>query len=164
MCSRLVVAAILFSATPAVLAAQHTHGVATLDIAIDDRTVTLRLVASADDIYGFERAPRTDAERAARHAGLETLRTDVTTLFAFDRALGCTPSTPIVTDAPPPSGSRHREVVAEYAFRCQRSPRGSRVPLGVWARLPELTSIKVTLLLGDDVAVRTLTRGQVLTF
>jgi len=146
---------------PVAAAAQHTHGVATLDVAVDDRTVNLRLVASADDVYGFERAPRTDAERAARDAALDALRRGPLTLFAFDPRAGCAVSTVRVTDDPA-AGSSHREVVAEYALACQRSPARTRLRLELMTRFPDISAIKVTRLSGDEAVVRTLKRGDAL--
>jgi hypothetical protein len=157
--SRLLVA--FLCTLPAAAMAQHTHGVATLDVAVDDRTVNLRLVASADDVYGFERAPRTDAERATRRAALDALRTAAATLFVFDARVNCVVSSARVTDDPA-AGSSHREVVAEYALQCQRTPVGTRLRLDLLTRFPDISSVKATRLSGDEAVVRTLKRGDAL--
>lgn len=44
--------------------APHVHGVAELDVAIDERHLTVMLTSPLDNLLGFEHAPRTDEERA----------------------------------------------------------------------------------------------------
>jgi hypothetical protein len=73
----LVVASIASGiATPGTVAAAgaHSHGVATLDVAIDGPTITLKLQSPLDSLLGFERAPRNDAERERVRAMAQTLR------------------------------------------------------------------------------------------
>ncbi|MFT3960918.1 DUF2796 domain-containing protein [Propionivibrio sp.] len=41
----------------------HTHGRVELDVAIDTQAITLQIESPLDNFLGFERAPRTDAER-----------------------------------------------------------------------------------------------------
>jgi hypothetical protein len=41
----------------------HVHGVATLDIAVEARKITVQLESPLDNLLGYERTPRTDAER-----------------------------------------------------------------------------------------------------
>jgi hypothetical protein len=43
----------------------HVHGVASLQIAVDGPRLTLNLSSPLDSFLGFERAPRTDKEKAA---------------------------------------------------------------------------------------------------
>ena len=61
-----VAVALMLSALP-VLAAQpahaHVHGAVQLDVAVDGPTLTLTLEAPLDSVVGFERAPRTAAEK-----------------------------------------------------------------------------------------------------
>ena len=57
----------LASLFPSVASAEqaHEHGVATLDVAVDGRTLTLQFESPLDNVVGFEHAPRTDKQRAA---------------------------------------------------------------------------------------------------
>lgn len=41
----------------------HTHGQLELDAAIDGQTITLQIASPLDNLLGFERAPRTEAEK-----------------------------------------------------------------------------------------------------
>ena len=46
----------------------HQHGVARLDLAVDGGTVTIAVEMPLDALVGFERSPRTGAERQAAAA------------------------------------------------------------------------------------------------
>lgn len=83
--------------------AAHEHGRATLDVAVDAGTVTMRLSAPAMDVVGFEHAPRTDAQREAAESANALLRQH-RTLFAFPVAARCTFGGADVT---PPSWAGH---------------------------------------------------------
>ncbi|MCB1546297.1 MAG: DUF2796 domain-containing protein [Hyphomicrobiaceae bacterium] len=48
----------------------HQHGVARLDLAVDGGTVTIAVEMPLDALVGFERSPRTGAERQAAAAAL----------------------------------------------------------------------------------------------
>lgn len=75
-----------------VLAAPHVHGVVALDVALDvaleGPRVVLSLKAPLDSLVGFERAPRTDAERRAAADVPARLR-EPDALFKLDPATGC---------------------------------------------------------------------------
>jgi hypothetical protein len=69
-------------------AGAHVHGASALTIATAGANVEMRLVAPGSDIVGFERQARSDAERAAVDAALQTLK-DPLALFAFAPDAGC---------------------------------------------------------------------------
>ena len=82
--------ALLFAATGLAWAGKaHQHGVAQLDVAVEPTRVTLELDTPLDNLLGFERAPRTDAERAVVDKALARLRA-ADGLFRIDGAAGCT--------------------------------------------------------------------------
>lgn len=82
-------AALLWSAQASgVLAAPHVHGVVALNVALDGSRVVLSLKAPLDSLVGFERPPRTDAERRAAADALARLR-QPDALFKLDPAAGC---------------------------------------------------------------------------
>jgi hypothetical protein len=70
-----------------VLAAPHVHGVVALDVALEGPRVVLSLKAPLDSLVGFERAPRTDAERRAAADVPARLR-EPDALFKLDPATG----------------------------------------------------------------------------
>lgn len=76
----------------------HTHGHAELDLAIDQRAITLHLSSPLDGFLGFERAPRTDAERRQVIDVMARLKA-ADRLFQPDPAAGCRLSD-VTIDAP----------------------------------------------------------------
>ena len=76
-------------ATPGWAGKAHEHGVARLDIAIDAGGITLERTTPLDNLLGFERGPRTDAERKVADAALAKLRA-AAGFFSIDPAAGCT--------------------------------------------------------------------------
>jgi hypothetical protein len=89
----LAIAAALFASAP-FLAAQaqqqhaHVHGQLKLDVAIDGPTVVIDMESPLDNIVGFERAPKTDAEKKTVEAAIAQLRA-ADKLFAIDPAANC---------------------------------------------------------------------------
>ncbi len=67
----------------------HTHGRITLDAAIDTEAVTLQIEAPLDSFLGFERAPKSPAEKARVAEMVASLRA-ADSLFKIDPAGGCT--------------------------------------------------------------------------
>jgi len=74
----------------------HEHGVAKVDVAIEGGKLTVALQSPLDSLLGFERAPRTDAERKAAADMLARLRSGGA-LFKADAAAQCTLSKAEVT-------------------------------------------------------------------
>lgn len=66
----------------------HTHGRMALDVAIDAQTITLAIESPLDGLLGFERAPRSDAERR-RVADMAARLRAADQLFQPDPAAGC---------------------------------------------------------------------------
>lgn len=132
---------------PALLEAQtkaHTHGVAELDIGIEGRTGTLEFRAPAEDLYGFEHAPRTAAERAKQTAAFATLRTQAATLIRFDAALGCALTATSVGVVEEKGG--HGHVHATYTLACRVAPAGKPIAFGFSKAFPGVRAVKVQLI------------------
>lgn len=139
----------------------HTHGVATLDIAIEGRTGVLRFASPAEDIYGFERAPRTPAERQRRDAALAQLRTRFADLVIFETSLGCRITSTSLTDAVDRAAEHdrahaagrdhdddggHAEVIGDYALTCAQPPAGRDIRFGITRAFPAVRTVQVQLL------------------
>ena len=89
--------ALLMAMWPAAHAGKaHEHGVAKVDVAIEGSKLTVALQSPLDSLLGFERAPRTDAERKAAADMLARLRSGGA-LFKADAAAQCTLSKAEVT-------------------------------------------------------------------
>jgi hypothetical protein len=127
----------------------HQHGVAQLDIGVDPGRITLLLTMPLDSLVGFERAPRSDAERAQIEAALARLRS-AATLLRIDPAAQCTPG-PVALDsamlglgttkAAPKEG--HDDVEASVEFTCKEGTKAGFVEVGLFEAFPRLTRIDV---------------------
>ena len=134
----------------------HTHGLATLNIVIEGRTGMLEFSAPAEDLYGFERAPRTAAERERRDAALARLRRRMGELVLFDASLGCTITAKEVRDAHDAhghdhgkAGGDHADVHGEYAIACERAPAGKDIRFAFSKAFPAIKTVQVQLLSDD---------------
>lgn len=127
---RLLIPALLALAGSVAAAPQaHEHGVARLDVAVDGSTLSIALQAPLDGLTGFERAPRTEAERRLAAEVLAKLE-DAGALFKPDAAAGCKPTetrvdAPVLTPDAAPAQGEHADLDASYAFTC-RSPQALR--------------------------------------
>jgi Protein of unknown function (DUF2796) len=63
----------------------HVHGGARLDIAVEPRRILLFFETPLDNLVGFERAPRTDAERRRADEAVARLKAG-DQMFRFDPA------------------------------------------------------------------------------
>ncbi len=66
----------------------HVHGVAALNVAIEDRSIAIEWISPAMNLVGFEHAPRTESEHQALHAARQQLEAG-DDLFEFPQAAGC---------------------------------------------------------------------------
>ncbi|MFT3956649.1 MAG: DUF2796 domain-containing protein [Piscinibacter sp.] len=123
------------------------HGAATLDVAVEARRLTIALDTPLDGLLGFERAPRSDAERRAAEQAVATLRT-ADTLFAIDPAAGCRlVSVELVSAAlklGPAAAAKddgHADLEAEFNFDCARAP--AFVEVGLFKAFPRIARLDV---------------------
>jgi ATP-dependent Clp protease adaptor protein ClpS len=63
--SRSLICGVLISLAAAAASKPHEHGTVRLDVSIEGPQLTIAMTAALDNWLGFERAPRTDAERKA---------------------------------------------------------------------------------------------------
>jgi len=139
----------------------HTHGEATLDIGIEGRRGTLVFRAPAEDLYGFERAPRTSAERTAQLAVLNVLRSQPASLVRFDAALGCSLTAETVGVVEEKGG--HGDVQARYTVDCRVPPAGRPMTFAFSKAFPGVRTVKVQLVSDTAQVGTTITndRGSV---
>lgn len=141
--------------TQAAQAAQpHEHGVARLDVAVDAGRVSIELDTPLDNLLGFERAPRTDAERDKATALVARLRA-ADSLFRIDAAAGCTLLKVDLVSAPlqlgnaaagaaaSPAASEHSDLNAVFEFRCKNGTRAGFVEVGLFEAFAALKRIEL---------------------
>lgn len=140
-------------ATSAALAAPaHEHGIARLNIAVEDRAVLIELDTPLDNLLGFERAPRSAAERRAADAAVARLR-DAAALWRFDADAACRSAAVALHSAALGLGEvaagaahgDHADLEASWRFDCERPPRALEHGLfEAFARLQRLEVRSVT--------------------
>jgi hypothetical protein len=104
----------------------HEHGVVRLSIAVEGDRLTIGLDAPLDSLLGFERAPRSDAEKKAASEVLGKL-SEPAGLFKPTAEAGCKPMDSAV-DAPVlQSGTSarggHADLQGSYVFQCTAPDR-----------------------------------------
>jgi hypothetical protein len=115
----------------------HEHGVARLDVAVAANGVSIELDTPLDNLLGFERAPRTDAERDKVQAAVARLR-DGAALFRIDPAAGCTLASVDLLSAPLQLGRAsattgdHGDLEGSYQFTCKAGARAGFVEVGLF--------------------------------
>lgn len=130
----------------------HQHGTARLDIAVDAARVSIVLDTPLDNLLGFERAPRTDAERQHTDAALVLLR-DAGRLFRIDPAAGCTPTRvelesavlKLGGDGGVPAQEGHADLEGRYDFSCKQGGRAAFVEVGLFEAFKGLQRLDLQL-------------------
>src|SRR5687767_8084538 len=124
--ARVAAAVAAFGAAPlSHTAPAHQHGVAALDIVVDCNTLTVQFASPLDNMLGFERAPRSDAEHQQVKAMTGRLNA-AEAMFKIDPAAGCrVASVELVsavlklgTPAPGEGADGHADIDARYEFTC----------------------------------------------
>ena len=129
----------------------HSHGDAKLDIAVDGKTVSFDLESPGDVIFGFERRPKNDEEKAKIAAEMVRLSEKASELFIFPADAGCTLAEKEIEasqalDAPKEKASEHADVDASYKFNCTSEMSGKKIATGLFKAWPRLKNLKVQIL------------------
>jgi hypothetical protein len=128
----------------------HQHGFGKLEVAVAADGIEIRLDAALDGFVGFERAPRTDAERQRVREAEARLR-DGATLFAIDPAAGCTLQAVALSAAvlgwgdaaaTAPVGE-HADLEAVYTFRCTDGARAGFIEQGLFQAFNRMRRVEV---------------------
>jgi hypothetical protein len=125
----------------------HVHGVAALEVTVEGDRLTLEFTSPLDNLVGFERAPRTDKEKARVAQALERLRKPED-LFVPSAAARCKAG-PVKIDAPvldtpakAPKGE-HASLAATVEFRCEQPQSLSGVRVMLFDAFPSVKRIDV---------------------
>lgn len=142
---------LLAAAQPAWAGKAHEHGVMKLDVALEGNTLSIALESPLDSFLGFERAPRTDAERKAAADLLSRLRgpDKGPPLFTADAAALCTLSkadvrAPVLeARAQAAAKDGHADLDADYTFTCAQPAQLKSLDLGLFDTYRRLKRIDV---------------------
>ena len=139
--------------------AAHQHGVASLQVALERDALTITLDSPLDNLLGFERGPRNDAERARVRAMAQRLH-DAGALLQPDAAAACrllevtlassaiepallargsAPSTPAGTAK---AADGHADLDATFTYQCGQPLALKRLAVdGLFKAFPRLRKI-----------------------
>ena len=117
----------------------HVHGIAKLDIAVEANKLSLHLDSPLDNILGFERAPRTEAERKQVDAAVAKLK-DAAAMFKIDPAAQCKPAHVELASAalklgqpdPTEAESGHADIDVSFEFDCVDASKAGYVDVGLF--------------------------------
>ncbi|MCT9126589.1 DUF2796 domain-containing protein [Cupriavidus gilardii] len=152
----------------------HVHGQATLDVAVEGPVLSIALASPLDNVFGFERLPRTDAERAKVRQATATLR-DGAALFRPSPEADCRLEAAQVYfgklhhgltgegEAPhgqPQAGHQHADLDADYRFRCARPEALRSLEVRVFRLFPGVSRIAAQLAAETRQSGATLTPAQ----
>lgn len=145
----LMAAFALLAADPAQAAGKHVHGEMAMDVAIDGPVLRVELRAPLDSLVGFERAPRTAAERQAAAAALARLR-DPGSWLKPDAAAGCTAGPVQIEDnllepaaKPGDAGDGHADIELAVEWRCASPAALKDIDVALFEAFPRTERIDV---------------------
>lgn len=133
--------ALLLAAPPAGAQGKaHQHGVARLDVAVEEKAVLARFETPLDNLTGFERPPRTQDEKRIAAAAVMRLENGAQ-MLRIDPAAGCrfaavTLTAPVVglggSGAAGAAKGGHADLAAEYHFDCDDAGRAAWIDVGLF--------------------------------
>jgi Protein of unknown function (DUF2796) len=158
-------------ASAAAAESPHVHGVVNMEIGIDAKRLVIEMEAPLDSLLGYERAPRTQAERVAAQKMLETLRNASAVVMPNPEA-GCTPvsnevKAPILQGSDPsapfetpaqlagkakpskPDNHKHAkendhaELISSYVFACTQPAQLNSIKFGLFGAFPKMRRVDV---------------------
>ena len=127
----------------------HQHGAANLQVSLDGRVLQIAFDGPADNVLGFEHAPRTDAQKKAVARAEQQLKQPLQ-LFETPLAAQCEAQPPQVEMKLPAAGSgeTHSDVEAEWRWECGKPDALTHVDAGglfkAFSRLKQLKAQLVT--------------------
>lgn len=150
--------AMTLMAIPAFVAAHsaHVHGVAEMDVVVEGQKVVITLESPADNLLGFERAPKNDYEKNKVKDVAAQLQVPAN-LIALNAQ--CKSGKPVVT-MPSFGKGEHSDITAEYAFEC--SNQATQVKLPMWQLFPGIKKLTVNLVTPQGQKQLKLKPGQAL--
>ncbi len=127
----------------------HKHGAAKLEIAFQGTDGEVDIEAPSEGIYGFEYAPKSDADKKKQHDALSLIETNIVDMIQFDADLKCEISK-IKIEVDQHEGENHSDLKASFKVLCQKAVIGSTVKFNVQKTFPKLKDVKVEFI-ADDV-------------
>jgi hypothetical protein len=122
----------------------HQHGAAKLQVSVDKEALQISFEGPADNMLGFEHAPKNDAQRKTLARAEEQLRRP-TQLFVLPGTAECQ-AQPAQLDVRLPdagAGETHSEMRVDWRWDCTRPEALSHVDVGLFKAFPRLRELRV---------------------
>ena len=165
--SSLSLAALLAAPAGALAQAQHAHvhGQLKLDIAIDGPTVVIAMESPLDNLVGFERAPKNDAERQTVEDAMTALKA-ADKLFAIDPAANCKLGPVELESAALGLGKQgaaiaadaHADLDATFSFNCTNAAAAKYIDVSLFTAFKGTRQIVAQIVTPQGQFQRTLKR------
>ncbi len=123
--------------------AAHQHGIGHLDLVLEGNELVIELHVPAEDLLGFEHAPRTPEQQAQMTAAQETLK-QPQQLFALPAAAKCSLTSVELNsslfaetaEAVAPAALEHADIQAQYLFSCAAVKHLQQLDVTLFAQFP----------------------------
>jgi hypothetical protein len=142
----------------------HVHGQLKLDIVVEGPTVVIEMESPLDNFVGFERAPKTDAEKKAANDAIAQLRA-ADQLFKIDPAANCKLGPVTLRSAAlglgkaeAGAGEGHADLDGTFAFNCTKATEAKFIELGLFGAFKGLRQVDAQIVSPDGQFKRTLKR------
>ena len=129
----------------------HTHGGATLGIALEGRTLTVELDTPLFNLLGFEHGAETVAQKAVAEKA-ESLLSKGASLFSFNSEAGCSPNADTISldlgvdDHGDGYEESHKDIIVTYEYTCQRPDNLNGVSVDLFEHFQNLTELDLVFL------------------
>lgn len=134
----------------------HQHGAARLQVSLDGRVLQISFEGPADNILGFEHAPRNEAQKQTLARAEERLK-QPTRLFATPPAAECQAQPARLETTLPAAGSgeTHSEIEVDWRWECATPQALTHVDVGLFKAFPRLKQLRVQVVTaqGQQAAV-----------
>lgn len=155
----------------------HSHGQMAMNVAVDAQTITIGLDVPLDNFLGFERAPRTDAERRRVADTVARLRA-ADGLFQIDPRAGCSlsrvalESQVLGLDPAAPAGQAaakagahqhgddaHADIAVSITFACPKADQARHIDVKLFDAFKRIRKIDAQVASAQGQSRQTLTRA-----
>jgi hypothetical protein len=137
----------------------HQHGVGKLNVVWEGNKIDIELENPADNIVGFEHAPRTDSQKKAVQEALATLK-DAGKVFGFPPEAQCRgQASSVKTESEASKGEPHSEFHAQYRFTCEKPDALKTVDVYIFKLFPKTRTLQTQIVSPKGQTSTQLKRG-----
>ena len=148
--------------------AAHVHGIARLNLAVEDDQVHIELDSPAANIVGFEYAPSSQADQLSLNKAVATLN-EGDALFRFNSAASCRLQQVSLESAlldqdqaehkdHEHADNGHADIQVAYYFKCTKPNQLKQLRIELFEAFPNLQKLNLQYLFADQQGATELTR------